>query len=98
MYPVAITLRPLMGEIRNIDSLVTEALSIAWDILGSKCSVLEIDVLKAEKMGRYNDFSYFDKCHIVLAAELGHSTSASRFSHSAVVRALLKVVQRRKMQ
>ena len=74
----ATTLKPLTGELNNIDHLITMAPVKGWDILGSEGTVSScVDVLEAGKMGKRKDLSDFHKGQIVMARRLGLSISRS---------------------
>lgn len=51
LHQPAITLKPLIGEMNSFVYLIKMAPVEGWNILASK-SVLEVDVLEAEKIGK----------------------------------------------
>lgn len=74
MYITAssITLKPLTGEVNNVECLLIVAPVARWDILETRVqSFLHIAVLEAGKMGQVN-VSDFDKGLIMVARLTKH--------------------------
>lgn len=69
IHRLAITLKPLRGEVNNIDYLITVAPVKGWDIISSKSSesVLDVGVLEAGRMGKCKELSDFDMDQIMTA-------------------------------
>lgn len=68
LHQSAVTLKPLTGEVNNMDYPIWMVPAKWWNILGSN-----EQCWKQEKLGKSNNLSEFNKDQVVIAKELGQA-------------------------